>query len=168
MWRNKKVIVTALAVALLLVSIGGVAVARAAGDTATGNTTQPKTLPARVAEILGIDQQKVEAAFQQAQSDMQLEAMKNRLQALVSAGKVTQTQADEYLKWYQAKPDMDPYQQQLKNWMQSRPTVPSELKDWQQAKPDVPLPAGPGARGFRGMQRMQGGGGMRLQGTPAQ
>ena len=173
MWRKKKVILLALLAALVLISIGGVVIAQAA-EGASGNATQPKTIMARVAEILGIDQQKVEAAFEQAKNEAQLDALKNRLQALVDAGKITQAQADDYLKWWQSKPEMAPYQQQLRDWMQTRPSLPDELKQWQQAKPDVPMPFGPGGggglrgHGFRGMRSLQGGGGLNLQGTPLQ
>src|SRR3990172_9600404 len=157
MWRKKKVILLALLAALVLISIGGVVIAQAA-EGASGNATQPKTIMARVAEILGIDQQKVEAAFEQAKNEAQADALKNRLQALVDAGKITQAQADAYLKWSQSKPDMAPYQQQLKDWMQNRPALPEDLKQWQQAKPDLPLPIGPRGgfrgRGLRGMRNM--------------
>ncbi|HLB27965.1 MAG TPA: hypothetical protein VJK47_02010 [Dehalococcoidales bacterium] len=172
MWRKKKVILLALLAALVLISIGGVVIAQAA-EGASGNATQLKTIMARVAEILGIDQQKVEAAFEQAKNEAQADALKNRLQALVDAGKITQAQADAYLKWSQSKPDMAPYQQQLKDWMQNRPALPEDLKQWQQAKPDLPLPIGPRGgfrgRGLRGMRNMQGGGGgLNLSGTPLQ
>ena len=123
----------------------------------TSNTTQPKSLLSRVAEILGIDQTKLEAAVKQAQSEKQLEALKTRLNNLVKSGKITQAQADDYLKWYQSKPDMAPFQQQLKDWMQSRPSVPPDLKNWQQSKPNIQLPGGSG--GGRGLRGMQGRGG---------
>lgn len=174
MWRKKKLILIALLAALVVISIGGVAIAQAA-EGASGNTTQPKTVIARVAEILGIDQKKVESAFEQAKKDAELDAVKARLKALVEAGKITQAQADAYLKWWQSKPDMKPYQDQLKNWMQTRPALPDGLKQWQDARPDMPFQQmGPG--GFRGhMGRMGGkgmqgirGGGVNLSGTPLQ
>jgi hypothetical protein len=147
MWRSKKFIVAVLAATVLLVGgIGGVALAQ------TGSTgdSSGKTLLARVAEILGIDQQKVEDAFAQAQTEMQNEALDNYLKNLVDQGKITQEQADQYKAWVQARPDMSQYQQQLKDWQQARPGLPSDLKDWQGAKPDVPLPGGFGGRAFRG------------------
>ncbi len=103
MWRRKKFLLVGLLAAVLLVgSIGGVALAQ----TENGDDNQPKTLLARVAEILGIDQQKVEDAFAQAQSEMQTEALQNRLQNLVDQGKMTQGEADQYLEWQQSKPDV--------------------------------------------------------------
>ena len=157
MWRSKKVLIIALIATVVLAgSIGGIVIAQAAEGTVTGNATQPKPILSRVAEILGIDQGKLEAAFKQAQNEAQNEALKNRLQALVNAGKITQAQADEYLKWSQSKPDMAPFQQQLKDWQQARPTVPPDLKNWEQSKPNIPLPGGPGGRGGRGMMNGRG------------
>ncbi|MBI2849652.1 MAG: hypothetical protein HYX80_01250 [Chloroflexi bacterium] len=177
MWKNKKVLIIALVAAVLVIaSIGGVALARAGAVNSgqpktladvTGNTTQPRSLLARVAEILGIDQQTLEAAVKQAKAEQQLEVLKNRLQKLVEAGKITQAQADAYLSWVQSKPDLGPYQQQLKEWAQARPSVPQELKDWQQTRPDVPLQA-PGARGPRGMRQPGGMRGMIPPRLPAQ
>lgn len=158
MWRKKKVILISLLVAVALTAvIGGVALADDS-TTTSSNTTQSKTLLARVAEILGIDQQKVEDAFNQAKDEMQLEAVKNRLQALVEKGTITQEQADRYLEWWQAKPDMAPYQQQLREWMRSKPGVPEEFKQWQEGRPDVPLPGGGAFKrgGFRGMGGLGG------------
>ena len=166
MWKKKKVLIIALIATMVLAgSIGGVIIAQAAEGAATGNVTQPKTKLARVAEILGIDQTKLEAAFKQAQSEAETDALKNRLQGLVNAGKITQEQADEYLKWSQSKPDIAPFQQQLNDWQQAKPAVPPELKNWQESKPNIPLPGGPGGRGGmrggmpnrQGMMRGQGG-----------
>jgi hypothetical protein len=166
--KNKKVLITALVAAVLVIaSIGGVALARAGAVSggqpkaladATANVTQPKPVLARVAEILGIDQAKLEAAVKQAKNEQQIELLKNRLQKLVEAGKITQAQADAYLQWIQSKPDIGPYQQELKDWMQNRPQLPQDFKDWQQAKPELPLPNGP-APALRGriQPRLRGG-----------
>ena len=87
MWRRKKFIIIGLLATVLLVgSIGGVALAQ----TENGDASQPTTLLARVAEILGIDQQKLEDAFAQAQSEMRDEALDSRLQKLVDEGKITE------------------------------------------------------------------------------
>ena len=128
MWRSRKFIVAVLAAALLLVGIiGGVALAADDGgsaavvDSATDDSgdSQPTTLLGRVAEILGIDQQTVEDAFAQAQSEMREEAMDTYLQKLVDEGKITQEQADQYKTWWQSKPDMTPYQQ----WLEAQPDL---------------------------------------------
>ena len=154
MLRNKKVIIVAVLGALVLAgSIGGAVYAQT-GNTTSGNTTSGHPLMARVAEILGIDQQKVEAAFAQAQNETRTEALDNYLKNIVAQGKITQAQADQYKKWLQSRPDMKQYSQQLKDWQAARPGIPPEVKAWQEAKPNVPgMPprGGPGLRG--GMMR---------------
>lgn len=152
MWRKKKIIilVTVLAVVLVTGSIGGVALAQT-GSTGTGATGN--TLIARVASILGIDQQKVEDAFTKAQKEMREEALDTYLKDQVAKGKMTQEQADQYKKWLESKPDMEQYRQQLREWQQTKPGIPEEFKNWQGEKPDVPFP-GLGGRfgtpGFKG------------------
>lgn len=102
MWRRKKFIVTALLAVMVLV--GGTA-GIVFAQTENGDDNQPKTLLARVAEILDIDQQKLEDAFTQAQSEMRDEALDSYLQNLVDQGKITQEEADQYKGWWQARPD---------------------------------------------------------------
>lgn len=139
MWRKKKLIITVVLAAVLLAgSIGGVALAQT-DNTDNSDASQPKTLMERVAEILGVDQQKLEDAFDQAQSEMREEALDTYLQKMVDEGKITEEEAEQYKTWWQGKPDMEPYRQQL--------------RDWQESKPDVSIP-GPcgrlGGRGFMG------------------
>ena len=108
MWRRKKFLLVGLLAAVLLIgSIGGVALAQ----TENGDDNQPKTLLDRVAEILvgkgvNITSEQLKDAFTQAQSDMQTEALQNRLQNLVDQGKITQGEADQYLEWQQSRPDV--------------------------------------------------------------
>lgn len=88
---------------------GALAVAITAGTVLAqegGSAGDPpfKSFASRVANILGLDEAKVQDAFQQAAREMQDEALKAKLQHLVEKGKLTQTQADEYLKWYQSRP----------------------------------------------------------------
>ncbi len=104
MWRSKKLLIIAVLAAVVLAgSIGGIALAQTGS---ADNTTSGTTLLARVAAILGIDQQKVEDAFAQAQRQMQEEALDNYLKNLVDQGKITQEQADQYKAWVQARPDL--------------------------------------------------------------
>ncbi len=153
MWRRKKFVIVALLAAVVLVgSIGGVVFAQAGS---TDNTTASKTLIARVAGILGIEQQTLQDAVTQARTDMRSEALDNSLKSLVDQGKITQAQADQYKAWVKAKPDMSQSQQQLKDWMQARPGISPELKAWQDARPNMPMPGGFGRFGGRGF-----GGGM--------
>jgi len=149
MWRKRKWIIAAaiLAVVVLLAgSVGGVALAQ---TSSTGDNPE-KTLLARVAAILGIDQQKLEDAFAQAQKEMRDEALDSRLRGLVEKGKITQEQADQYRQWWQSRPDIGPYREQLREWQKARPGIPPEWKEWQEARPDMPLPRDFGAYGFHG------------------
>ena len=142
MWRSKKFIVAVLIAVVLVGSTAGVVIAQ----TENGDNSQPKTLLARVAEILGIDQQNLEDAFAQARSEMQDEALDSYLQNLVNEGKITQEEADQYKVWLQARPNMEQYRQQL--------------REWQQTRPDTPLPESFGRFGghsFQGGMRWGGG-----------
>ena len=143
MFRSKKfIIVTVLVAVAVAGSIGGIALAQ----TENGDDSQPKTLLARVAEKLGIDQQELKDAFAEAQSEMRDEALDGYLQKLVDEGKITEAEAAQYKVWWQARPDMEPFQQQL--------------KEWQQARPDTPLPKPFGrsdSHGFRGGMMWGGG-----------
>lgn len=122
MWRRRKLILMALfATVLLGAVIGGVAVAQSGStDTSQPSATtqgnqpvdQQRALLARVAEIyqqktgVTIDQEALQSAFAQAEKDMQIEALKDRLQNLVDRGTITQEQADQYLQWWQSRPDV--------------------------------------------------------------
>lgn len=71
------------------------------------NNTPRETVAAKVAEILGIeDEQTVKDALQQATQEVQLDRLEHRLDHMVEAEVLTQPQADEYLTWYQARPDV--------------------------------------------------------------
>jgi hypothetical protein len=107
MWIKKHLLLlTVLAAMVILVTgiVGGVVYAQN-GDTQTGNDSS-KTLMARVATILNIDQTKLEDAFAQAQKDMQKEAQTARMAKLVADGKITQAQADQYQAWLESKPEL--------------------------------------------------------------
>ena len=56
---------------------------------------------------LAIDSEQLKDALDQAQSEMQEEALESRLQNLVDEGKITQEEADQYLEWWQSRPDIE-------------------------------------------------------------
>jgi uncharacterized membrane protein len=102
MHRKKAVVIGAILVAVLLAgTISGITLIQTS-DTASNSGT---SLLARVASILGIDQQKVEDAFAQAQKEIESEALDARLKTLLEEGTITQNQADQYKSW-QAMLDM--------------------------------------------------------------
>ena len=113
MWRKKRlVLVSMLAVVVLLGTLGGVILAQ----DDNGNETQVEdrcgVLLDRVTTIyqentgVAIDQEQLKEAFAQACNDMLAEAMQTRLQNLVDNGVITQEQADQYLEWWQARPNV--------------------------------------------------------------
>jgi len=114
MWKSKKVLLlSALAIAMLIGSIAaGVTFAQSGSGNETQANTRYEALLNKVATIyqqntgVTIDPQQLETAFTQAQNEMQAEALQSRLQDLVTQGKITQEQADQYLQWWNSKPDI--------------------------------------------------------------
>jgi hypothetical protein len=112
MRRSKKLIIAAVVAAVILAgSIGGVALAQDNGD-GTGPAAKFAALWDRVGEIYqqktgdALDQEALKEALAEAQSEMRDEAMKTWLESLVEEGRITQGEADQYLEWWQSKPDV--------------------------------------------------------------
>ncbi|MFA4837796.1 MAG: hypothetical protein WC749_17240 [Dehalococcoidia bacterium] len=112
MWKHKKIILVTLLVVVIAASTAVVAFAQTASDD------QSQTPESREADLLtkvaaiyetntgtAIDVSALTTAFDQAQKEMATEAMNTRLQNLVTDGKLTQEQADQYKTWLQARPD---------------------------------------------------------------
>ena len=59
----------------------------------------------RVASILGLEDAQVKDAFHQARKEIQAEALQWKLDRQVEQGHITQEEADEYLEWYQSRPE---------------------------------------------------------------
>jgi multidrug resistance efflux pump len=55
---------------------------------------------------VALDSDQLKAALDQAQSELQEQALESRLQNLVDEGKITQEHADQYLTWWQSRPDI--------------------------------------------------------------
>jgi outer membrane murein-binding lipoprotein Lpp len=112
MLLNKKLIIIAVSAAVLLVgSIAGVVLAVGNGDENQAKA-QGEDLLAKVCTIyqqktgVAIDETALKDAFARAGSEMQTEREQARLQDLVTQGKITQDQADQYLKWWQSRPNL--------------------------------------------------------------
>ncbi|MFC2022633.1 hypothetical protein ACFLTL_00505 [Chloroflexota bacterium] len=101
----------------------------------------------------------MEDAFEQACNEAQDKTLQDYLDRLFVKGNITQGEADEYWKWWHSWPDMTQYRDQIREWQQARPGMPSELQEWQDGMPDVPLPRGFGGLGAHGGGMMRGGGG---------
>jgi hypothetical protein len=86
----------------------GLTGASALAHNEDGENESPKeTVAAKVAEILGIeDEQTVKDAIQQATTEVRLDRLEHRLGHMVENEVLTQEQADEYLAWYADRPDI--------------------------------------------------------------
>jgi hypothetical protein len=163
MWQSKKFIVAVVVACLALAGgIGGAVLADDNGDD-SGPGALFGTLWDKAREIYtdktgdDIDLEALKDALTQARSEMQAEALENRLQQLIDEGKITQDEADQYRQWLQQRPDMEQFRQQLDQWRQARPEVPAELKEWQESRPDVPFGLDSIGRGrFRGIGGARG------------
>ena len=105
--KQKKLITIISVVAGVIVLMGLIGGSVLAADPPTP-TDAPKTpkvsYNARLAEKLGITQDKLETAISQVKKDIQMEALSARLDALVAAGKMTKEQAEKYKTWMGSKP----------------------------------------------------------------
>lgn len=107
---QKKWLLPLIGVGAMLATVAGGSVVLAQTATETPSATETpaetplKKFSSRVAEILGIEQSKVEDAMQQAGREMADEKVEQRLQRMVEAGRLTQEQADEYLAWFRERP----------------------------------------------------------------
>jgi hypothetical protein len=109
MWKSKKFIIISVVVAVVVLAGASIGVAFAADNPPPPNAQNAQTartqLMERVAQILGIDQSKLESAFQQAAKEQAGQKMDQYLKDMVGSGKITQQQADQYKQWMQSKPD---------------------------------------------------------------
>jgi hypothetical protein len=118
MWKRKWFLPIVVAVLLIGGVTGGVVAAanNSSNNTTAGNQTQAteqyQALLDRVCAIyeektgVTIDSQQLKAALEQARSEMQDEAVKSWLQNLVDKGKITQSEAEQLLQWWQSRPDI--------------------------------------------------------------
>jgi len=112
MRRSKKFIVIALAAVLVVGSAVGVVLAADNGDEDGSLPVGHGALLDRICEIYEentgttIDPKALQDAFAQARIEMRDEVLQNRLQNLVEQGEITQDEADQYLEWWQARPDV--------------------------------------------------------------
>lgn len=134
---HKFVLATVLVVVMLVASAPAIALAQ------EGELPERRgALIAQVAEILGIDQQELEDALQQAQMELREGNLDTRLQDLVADGTLTQEQANELESWLNSRPDVPnipPRQlrQALENGTITQEQI-DQLKAWMESRPDIP------------------------------
>jgi hypothetical protein len=105
--KNKKFIVlisVLVAVIIFGVTAGVIFAQNSTDNSSTSSNSNP--ILTRVATILGIDEQKLEDAFQQAMKEERAQRMDDYLQKLVDEGKITSDQAAQYKTWLESKPDI--------------------------------------------------------------
>jgi polyhydroxyalkanoate synthesis regulator phasin len=56
---------------------------------------------------VAIDSEQLKDALNQAKTEMQNEALERRLKNLVDEGKITRGEADQYLEWWQSRPELE-------------------------------------------------------------
>ena len=113
MWKRKWLVLGILLPILIVGSISGVALAQ----TESGDESEPEdryqALLDRVGAIyeentgVALDPEQLGSALGQARSEMRDEALENRLGDLVDEGTITQEEADQYLEWWQDRPDVE-------------------------------------------------------------
>lgn len=100
--KRRWLFVTLLVGVLALGITGGTVLAQEDG---TSSGSPLKSFVSRVAAILGLDEATVQDAFKQAAKETQDEALQRKLDAMVAQGRMTQEQADQYMQWYQSRPE---------------------------------------------------------------
>jgi hypothetical protein len=117
MWKRKWFIpVVVVSVLLIGGIVGGVVIA---GSDSSSNTEDQSQAGDRYQSLLdrafaiyeektgvAIDSEQLKDALNQARSEIQDEALESWLQDLVDEGKITQEEADQYLEWWQSRPDI--------------------------------------------------------------
>jgi len=117
--KKRKWFVPVVVVSVLLIGgvVGGVIVA--ADDSSSNIEDQSQAIDRnqalleRVCAIyeeqtgVAIDSEQLKDALEQARGEMRDEALENWLQDLVDNGKITQKEADQYLEWWQSRPDVE-------------------------------------------------------------
>ena len=110
MWRTKRFMLIALIATVVLAgSIGGIALAQ--NDEDEEEEEQVETIFDKVADVLirddvNITSDQLKDAFTEVKENMRTEAMDKFMDKLVEEEILTQDEADEYLEWWQAKPDI--------------------------------------------------------------
>lgn len=105
MSKRMKVLVSVL-VAVLLLTVGGTAIAMAQEEEEPAPPVESNGLLARVAEILDIPEEDLIDAFGQARQEMREEVFLNALDKAVEEGIITQEEAGELKEWWAQKPDV--------------------------------------------------------------
>ena len=102
--RRRWILIT-LVVGLLAVGVVATGAAFVHRSGSAEENSSSGEFAARVAEILGLEEQQVQDAFDQAREEMLDERIQSKLDSLVESGDLTQEQADEYKEWFDSRPE---------------------------------------------------------------
>ena len=103
MRKHKKLLVIVVAAALVLtVGLTTVAFAESSGDGGNGPV---RAFISKVAGILGLGEEQVADAFEQARQEMRDEAQGQCLQDAVEEGRITEEEAAQIRQWLQDRPE---------------------------------------------------------------
>jgi len=131
---KKLKIVLALAAGVVILSLGGGAIVMAATGTATTTTTVPATqcigafgngVFTAASATLGVTEQQLADAFQQATAQVQQQSIAAALAQAVTKGTITQAESKA-----------------IQTWLSQRPTSPTKdnMKTWEAARPQLANP----------------------------
>jgi hypothetical protein len=101
--KRRWLFVTLLFATLAIGITGGTVLAQ---EPVASGSSLAKSFASRVADKLGLDEAKVQGAFNQAARDIQNEAHQQKLDRMVAQGRLTQQQADQIKQWYQSRPEV--------------------------------------------------------------
>ena len=94
---------------LMVVGIGGGVILAHGGVKGVGGfgrgAGDGESLTERVAEILGVEESALEDALTQAKRAMANDAVRARMDAMVEKDLITQEEADEYVEWFESRPE---------------------------------------------------------------
>ncbi|HSW58332.1 MAG TPA: hypothetical protein VLH15_08020 [Dehalococcoidales bacterium] len=117
MFKKRKVVFISILAVIVMTAASATAVGIYASEpavTKTAKTDSYGVLVEKVATILGLETDKVQAAFDQAISEIKteraaeaLKAMEARLDQMVADGKLTAEEAAKYKEWLESKPNID-------------------------------------------------------------
>ncbi len=105
MSKKVKTLISVLVVALLLTVGATTVMAEGEEETAPPPEAGTNGLLERVADILGIDEEDLVDAFEQARQEMCEDAFTSHINQAVEEGRITREQADEIIKWWELRPD---------------------------------------------------------------
>ena len=92
-------------VGLSLLAFGVAGGTLLAHELGTDGDSESKSFASRVATILGLGDEEVKDAFNQARREIDDEAIQRKLGHLVEQGVIDQAQADQDLDWYRNRPE---------------------------------------------------------------